>query len=178
MWRKVGLCIFFVLLLQSIQAQIVSVKDKFTGAPIAQATIQELETDKGAITDSQGRAELKGFIKSGTLLIRHPAYRPRQISFQKLEASNFTILLTEEIFTMDDVVVSANKWEQNKVEIPQQIADFSREAIAKIEPATTADLLNSSGEVFIQKSQLGGGSPMIRGFAESVRPCRACSHLR
>ncbi|MGB4845217.1 MAG: TonB-dependent receptor, partial [Ferruginibacter sp.] len=28
-----------------------------------------------------------------------------------------------------------------------------------------ADLLNQTGTVFIQKSQLGGGSPMIRGFA-------------
>ncbi|NND32964.1 MAG: TonB-dependent receptor, partial [Saprospiraceae bacterium] len=32
-------------------------------------------------------------------------------------------------------------------------------------PQTTADLLGSSGKVFIQKSQQGGGSPMIRGFA-------------
>ena len=32
-------------------------------------------------------------------------------------------------------------------------------------PQTTADLLSNSGEVFIQKSQQGGGSPMIRGFA-------------
>ncbi|PLX70529.1 MAG: TonB-dependent receptor, partial [Azoarcus sp.] len=29
----------------------------------------------------------------------------------------------------------------------------------------TADLLGSSHEVFIQKSQLGGGSPIIRGFS-------------
>ena len=32
-------------------------------------------------------------------------------------------------------------------------------------PQTSADLIGFSGEVFIQKSQLGGGSPMIRGFA-------------
>ena len=32
-------------------------------------------------------------------------------------------------------------------------------------PQTTADLLGQIGSVFIQKSQLGGGSPMIRGFA-------------
>ena len=32
-------------------------------------------------------------------------------------------------------------------------------------PQTAADLLSVSGEVFIQKSQQGGGSPMIRGLA-------------
>ncbi|MCK7536351.1 MAG: Plug domain-containing protein [Marinilabiliales bacterium] len=32
-------------------------------------------------------------------------------------------------------------------------------------PQTSADLLAKSNEVFVQKSQLGGGSPMIRGFS-------------
>jgi hemoglobin/transferrin/lactoferrin receptor protein len=32
-------------------------------------------------------------------------------------------------------------------------------------PQTAADLLAISGEVFVQKSQQGGGSPMIRGFS-------------
>ena len=32
-------------------------------------------------------------------------------------------------------------------------------------PQTSADLLQNNGNVFVQKSQLGGGSPMIRGFA-------------
>ena len=34
-------------------------------------------------------------------------------------------------------------------------------------PQTAADLLSVSGKVFVQKSQQGGGSPMIRGFATS-----------
>jgi hemoglobin/transferrin/lactoferrin receptor protein len=32
-------------------------------------------------------------------------------------------------------------------------------------PQTAADLLQSSGQVYVQKSQLGGGSPLIRGFS-------------
>ncbi|MEN9382761.1 MAG: hypothetical protein RI940_1644, partial [Bacteroidota bacterium] len=33
--------------------------------------------------------------------------------------------------------------------------------------ANTADILTASGQVFVQKSQLGGGSPVIRGFEAS-----------
>lgn len=66
---------------------------------------------------------------------------------------------------MDGVVVSANRWEQYQEEIPQQIVEFEKEDIALAEPATTADMLSSNSQVFVQKSQLGGGSPMIRGFA-------------
>lgn len=162
---KLTFCCVFLFTIALIQAQTIIVRDRVSKNPIPQATIQEIETDRGAITNLQGEAELKGFSVDGTLLIRHPAYRPRQIKFKKLQDLGFIINLTEEVFAMDDVVVSANKWEQNKVEIPQQIADFSRERIALAEPATTADILNSTGEVFGQKSQLGGGSPMIRGFA-------------
>ena len=32
-------------------------------------------------------------------------------------------------------------------------------------PQTAADLLGLTGEIFVQKSQYGGGSPMIRGFS-------------
>ena len=35
------------------------------------------------------------------------------------------------------------------------------------ETQTSADLLQNSGTVFVQKSQLGGGSPVIRGFEAS-----------
>ena len=73
--------------------------------------------------------------------------------------------MAETIVEMEDVVISASKWEQNKREIPQEIEEFERDYIARVEPATTADLLGSNSQVFIQKSQLGGGSPMIRGFS-------------
>lgn len=42
---------------------------------------------------------------------------------------------------------------------------ISRIEAQHYQPQTTADLLGHTGAVFIQKSQQGGGSPMIRGFA-------------
>ena len=42
---------------------------------------------------------------------------------------------------------------------------MSKSDIQLLQPQTAADLLGISGEVSIQKSQQGGGSPMIRGFA-------------
>ncbi len=165
MWSKLAFCCVFIFVSALTQAQTIIVQDKFSKKPIPQATIQELETNRGAITNDRGEAELVGFSENGILLVRHPSYRPRKVKFAKLKELGYVINLTEEVFTMDDVVVAANKWEQNKIEIPQQIVDFSREKIALAEPATAADILSSSGEVFVQKSQLGGGSPMIRGFA-------------
>jgi hemoglobin/transferrin/lactoferrin receptor protein len=67
--------------------------------------------------------------------------------------------------SLEGVVVSANKWEQNLNEVPNKITKVNKQQILLNNPQTAADLLAQTGTVFIQKSQLGGGSPMIRGFA-------------
>jgi len=67
--------------------------------------------------------------------------------------------------TLDEVIVSVNKWEQKLNEVPNKVTRMGQVQILRNNPQTAADLLGQSGTVFIQKSQLGGGSPMIRGFA-------------
>lgn len=66
---------------------------------------------------------------------------------------------------LEEVVVSVNKWEQKLNEVPNKITKVNKTEILRNNPQTAADLLSQTGTVFIQKSQLGGGSPMIRGFA-------------
>ncbi|RYY94753.1 MAG: TonB-dependent receptor [Chitinophagaceae bacterium] len=67
--------------------------------------------------------------------------------------------------TLDEIVIAASKWEQNLNEVPNKITRIAARDVLHQNPQTAADLLGQSGSVFIQKSQLGGGSPMIRGFA-------------
>ena len=64
-----------------------------------------------------------------------------------------------------EVVISSARWKQTAEHIPAQVAVITPKHIAQFQPQTAADLLAISGKVFIQKSQQGGGSPMIRGFA-------------
>jgi hemoglobin/transferrin/lactoferrin receptor protein len=76
-----------------------------------------------------------------------------------------TTYVNKEQFILDETVVSANRWEQNIREVPNRISKMKADLIQFQNPQTAADLLGFSNQVFIQKSQLGGGSPMIRGFA-------------
>src|SRR5690606_14283199 len=46
-----------------------------------------------------------------------------------------------------------------------RISTVSPKQITLQNPQTAADMLGQTGDVFIQKSQQGGGSPMIRGFS-------------
>jgi hemoglobin/transferrin/lactoferrin receptor protein len=64
-----------------------------------------------------------------------------------------------------EVVISASKWEQKINEVPNKIIRIGKKDIQWKQPQTAADMLQQSGTVFVQKSQLAGGSPMVRGFA-------------
>ena len=72
---------------------------------------------------------------------------------------------TTKQFVLDEVVVSATRWRQTSSNVPSKIITISPREVTLQNPQTAADLLGISGKVYIQKSQQGGGSPMIRGFA-------------
>nr|MCU0385755.1 TonB-dependent receptor plug domain-containing protein [Flavihumibacter sp.] len=93
-------------------------------------------------------------IVSGTVLLFYQS----TVAQQKKDS-------TEKIQELGEVVISFNKWEQQLNEVPNKITKINRTQIQLQQPQTAADMLAQSGSVFIQKSQLGGGSPMIRGFA-------------
>ena len=69
------------------------------------------------------------------------------------------------VTVLKEVVLTPNRWKQIAIEVPQKVTAITSSAIALQNPQTAADLLTISGKVFMQKSQQGGGSPMIRGFA-------------
>jgi len=73
--------------------------------------------------------------------------------------------LTEK--TLGEVVVSANKFSERKRNVNQKIDIITAKAIAGINAQNTGDLLINTGNVFVQKSQQGGSSPVIRGFEAS-----------
>lgn len=67
-------------------------------------------------------------------------------------------------FTLKEVTIAANKTEQSLIEVPNQIQILKSNEIAAIQAQSTADVLANTGNVFVQKSQMGGGSPVLRGF--------------
>ncbi|TAE32582.1 MAG: TonB-dependent receptor [Cytophagales bacterium] len=67
---------------------------------------------------------------------------------------------------LSEVRVVAQKF-PTKGALPYQTELVGRELIAQRNPMNAADLLMQTGNVFVQKSQGGGGSPVLRGFEAS-----------
>jgi hemoglobin/transferrin/lactoferrin receptor protein len=68
--------------------------------------------------------------------------------------------------TEQDATITAFRFAENKLKVPfttQQIKNTGW----NMNTQTNADVLQNSGNVLVQKSQAGGGSPIIRGFEAS-----------
>lgn len=67
---------------------------------------------------------------------------------------------------LSEVVIS-HKVPKKFTELPNQVEVITAKQIDFQNFQTTAEMLSNSGALFVQKSQQGGGSPVIRGFEAS-----------
>ncbi len=148
-----------------IQAQIITINDAFSSEALEMATVYQEERSISVFTNSEGHAEISQFRDLNEIKISRLGYQTIELDYSEFEKLNYLILMEPVAFRMDEIVVSATKWGLSANKSPARIISISAKTVSLQNPQTAADLLGSSGEVFIQKSQQGGGSPMIRGFA-------------
>ena len=150
----------------SIYAQTITVKDINSNDPIELATLTS-GSRLFSTTNNKGEADISKFKDASNIEIRSLGYKTVIRTFNDLEAEGFVLFLNPSNLNLDEVVISASKWRQSSDNVPAKVISISPMDVALQNPQTAADLLAISGEVFIQKSQQGGGSPMIRGFSTS-----------
>ena len=74
---------------------------------------------------------------------------------------------TADIESFEEILLSSQRFQQKRKETPRQIEVVSAKRLSELQPATLGDALINTGQVFVQKSQMGGGSPVLRGFEAS-----------
>ena len=156
-------CMCFISLLSI--SQTITIKDKKTNLPLEMVSIVSNQPRVATFTNAKGQADITDFKTSEKIELRLIGYKAIQKSYSELALMSFEIAMEDAGLSLDEVVISATRWTQNKNDVPEKITTISAKDVALQNPQTAADLLGSSGEVFIQKSQGGGGSPMIRGFS-------------
>jgi hemoglobin/transferrin/lactoferrin receptor protein len=147
------------------QTQTLTVVDAKTNEPVEMVQIGCKGYTKQLFTNENGKADITPFKGLNDIIIKLFGYETLEFNYQQLKELGFQVKIVPSVFTLNEVVISANKWNQLSSDVPMKITRISQRDIAFQNPQTAADLLGTSGEVFIQKSQQGGGSPMIRGFA-------------
>ncbi|MFA0964844.1 TonB-dependent receptor domain-containing protein [Roseivirga sp. BDSF3-8] len=160
--------IYLFLLLLALpclaEAQVVTIQDSETGEPLEMVVLLSQNPRAFVTTNSRGQADISTFQGLEDIRISFIGYEGLTRSYQQLVADPL-ISLKQSSLDLDAVIVSGTRWNQVSSDIPSRITSITPREVALQNPQTAADLLGLSGEVFIQKSQQGGGSPMIRGFA-------------
>ncbi|MCK3685804.1 TonB-dependent receptor [Maribellus sp. YY47] len=156
--------LLFLFFTQTINAQhYVKITDSKSGAPIEGVVL--LSDHFSVQSDENGSVDIAGFHADEKILFKHSSYLSLTLTKEKIEKQGNVVVLVENPVRLDEIVVSVNRWEQSRAEVPQSIVSIPATDILHYNPQTTADLLGTGHGIFIQKSQMGGGSPMIRGFA-------------
>ena len=152
--------IISILFLPSSFAQIVNIVDE-SNSPIAGVSFYT--TDNVFVSsDDQGNVNLDKFFDTDTIVIQQFGFVKKKI-IKSLIPNKVILNYNNEI--LNEVVISASKFSQKFREVPKKVTQINKSTIEFTNPMTSADLLERGGNVFIQKSQLGGGSPMIRGLS-------------
>tara|TARA_R110000850_G_scaffold271031_2_gene404684 strand:- start:78349 stop:80754 length:2406 start_codon:yes stop_codon:yes gene_type:complete len=152
-------------LLQNLYAQQITILDAVTQKPISDVAVYNNQKTKAAISDFDGKVPIDNFNSNEIIFFQHAAYIKASFTKSEIVENRLTVQLYSETDNLDEIVLSVTKFSQNKNEIAQSVVSISAEEAMFSQPQTTADLLSNSGKIFVQKSQMGGGSPMMRGFS-------------
>lgn len=159
------LLLTFFLIISFCQAQTVQVLDAQTQEPITHVAFFNAEKSSTAVSDLQGHVDLSAFSDNESIFITHISHDQKITSKAEIVAQNGKIYLEPGENRLREVILSVAKFQQKPEDVAQKIISVTPAEIAFKNPQTAADLLTTTGGVYVQKSQLGGGSPMIRGFS-------------
>ena len=163
--KKILLSGLFIVFSFIGMAQKITLINPNSGETIPGVTLTSENPKASAVTNAVGEVDISVFKTANKIIIRSLGFETKSMSYYEMNTSAKKVTLTPSNFNLDEVVVSAMRWRQAANDIPSKIISISAKEVALQNPQTAADLLGISGKVFIQKSQQGGGSPMIRGFA-------------
>ncbi len=148
------------------EAQFLQLIDEETNFPIPNVLVYNEGMSISVLTNDNGYAAISAFPNDSIVYIQHPSYHTSVVRINHDPAYGNTIVaLKAKKIELGEVVISASKNYELKKLVPRRITSISESEIHFSAPQSSADVLESNGEVFVQRSQMGGGSPMIRGFS-------------
>ena len=159
--------LFFLCVLSTgfsqVFAQEIIVKDEL-GSPIREAHIISLEQNIHAFTNKQGIADLSKFDLKESLQISHSSFVTIFTNKHKLQTQNNIVTLFFNPKTLGEIVLLTRIDDENLKTTADRRVILHQKEIERLNTQTTADLLEKREGINVQKSQMGGGSPVIRGF--------------
>ena len=161
--KKFGFFVF-ILLTINVLSQDIQVLDKETGRPINNVTVFTQSESFSSFTKEDGKVDISDVGTEQLLIFSHISYAIKHIKKSQIQQNNMIVYLTRGSEQLDEVVLSVFKGNAKANRIAEQIAVVTAKDIEQISPQTSADILAAVPGIKVQKSQFGGGSPVLRGM--------------
>ena len=153
-----------LLLFTSVSfAQQISVKDSETDEVLPDVAVFNESKDKSIISDVNGNVDLELFSNEKKIFFQLLGYSLLELYIDDIEDGS-TVLLYPESQNLDEVILSVARSASSVNQIAEKVSVIKSEDLFISSPSSGAEMLELSPGVRIQKSQGGGGSPIIRGF--------------
>jgi hemoglobin/transferrin/lactoferrin receptor protein len=131
--------------------------------PIETVAVFNSTRERGAVTDSLGRIGLSIFLEEDTVIFQHPSFQTASFPMKDL-ARRTSVALVRKNILIDEYVISASKSRESKQTIPYMVDVLEDHMLMESTGFTAAGILEGTGNIMVQRTQGGGGSPILRGF--------------
>lgn len=106
---------------------------------------------------------------SYTLSFQHIGFlhSVHQVTLSEEDFALPPVILEYDVLDLEDVVVTASRAERDVVDVPESVSLVSSREIRERNSKTSAEALREEPGVFVQKTNHGGGSAIIRGLSSN-----------
>lgn len=158
--RILSISLLFLFLSGPVQAQetlLLSISNTEQQA-LEGVIITSLPQQETFFTDATGQAVVTA---TDSLLLHYLGLEPKVISWDDALAINGQISLDGSGLALPEIVVGDKAFRRD---LSQQQLRITALDIQRLQANTAAEALSATAGAFVQMSQLGGGSPVLRGF--------------
>ena len=160
--------LFFVgvmlLSIVHLHGQSITVIDAFTQRPLEAVMVVNQNKERYSSSDANGKIELEQFVALDRLTFQLMGYETLSLSLKEIKDRGNVIALFLDEKQLEEIILSVARTAEQSRKIAEKVSIVNQKSIVTQSPATGADLLLLAPNVRLQKSQGGGGSPVLRGF--------------
>jgi len=161
---RLFICLTIFFEIHQINGQEIQVIDSLSKQGISNVFIYNKNQNSYTTTDKKGETNISIFLDNEKVFFHLLGYKKREIIKKDIEKSDFIIKLKPQEKFLDEIILSVARSSSLKVKIAEKVSILTTKEIQLNSPKNGADLLKLGSGVRVQKSQGGGGSPVIRGF--------------
>jgi len=164
LFKAVFMVVFLFCVLSTRAQQIRVVNEMFE--PLVEVDVCNVQGTKCAHTGYKGNTSISDFSINDTLVFTFNSYKTQTLTVATILNEGRWVIMESTSNMLDGVHIIAPLRNENndKVETTNQTEIISAEELEELNAQTTADVLQNADGIQVQKSQMGGGSPIIRGF--------------